>query len=100
MLRVGGIKYKAPNSGTIKVNIIKNDRDPSLFTGKLLIKYQNILRNTTQVIRHRVKILNLLKFYQLFTGEERRIPFIFDNFHFCCSRVIELDMTENGIFTL
>jgi hypothetical protein len=41
---------------------------------------------------------NLLKFYQLFTGEERRIPFIFDDFHFCRSRVIGLDMTENRIF--
>ena len=47
------IKYKAPNSGTIKVNIIKNERDPSLFTSKLLLRFQNILRNTTQVIiRH------------------------------------------------
>jgi two-component sensor histidine kinase len=36
----------------------KNERDPPLFIGKLLIKFQNILRNTTQVIiRHRVKIL-------------------------------------------
>jgi hypothetical protein len=36
----------------------KNERDPPLFTGKLLIKSQNILRNTTQVIiRHRVKII-------------------------------------------
>ena len=36
----------------------KNERDPPLFTGKLLITFQNILRNTTQVIiRHRVKIL-------------------------------------------
>ena len=36
----------------------KNERDPPLFTGKLLIKFQNILRNTTQVIiLHRVKIL-------------------------------------------
>ena len=43
---------------------------------------------------------NLLKFYQLFTGEERRIPFFFDDFHFCRSRVIGLDMTENRIFTL
>jgi hypothetical protein len=35
----------------------KNERDPPLFTGKLLIKFQNILRNTTQVIiRHRVNI--------------------------------------------
>ena len=43
---------------------------------------------------------NLLKFYQLFTGEERRIPFIYDDFHFCRSRVIGLDMTEKRIFTL
>ena len=35
--------------------IIKNERDPPLFTGKLLIKFKNILRNTTQVIiSHRV----------------------------------------------
>jgi hypothetical protein len=34
-------------------------------------------------------------FYQQLTGEERRIPFIFDDFHFCRSRVIGLDMTEN-----
>jgi hypothetical protein len=32
--------------------------------------------------------------------EERRIPFIFDDFHFCRSRVNGLDMTENRIFTL
>jgi hypothetical protein len=45
------------NSGTAKVKIVKNEKDPPLFTGKLLIKFQNILRNTTQVIiRHRVKI--------------------------------------------
>jgi protein involved in ribonucleotide reduction len=32
---------------------VKNEKDPLLFTGKLLIKFQNILRNTTQVIiRH------------------------------------------------
>jgi hypothetical protein len=43
---------------------------------------------------------NVLKFYQQLTGEERRIPFISDDFHFCCSRVIGLDMTENRIFTL
>ena len=42
---------------------------------------------------------NVLKFYQQLTGEERMRPFIFD-FHFCRSRVIGLDMTENGIFTL
>ena len=43
---------------------------------------------------------NVLKFYQQLTGKERRIPFIFDNFHSCRSRVIGLDMTENRIFTL
>jgi hypothetical protein len=25
---------------------------------------------------------NVLKFYQQLTGEERRIPFIFDDFHY------------------
>ena len=34
---------------------------------------------------------NVLKFYQQLTGEERRILFIFEDFHFCCSRVIGLD---------
>jgi hypothetical protein len=43
---------------------------------------------------------NVLKFNQQLNGEERRIPFIFDDFHFCRSRVIGLDMTENRIFTL
>jgi hypothetical protein len=43
---------------------------------------------------------NGLNFYQQLTGEERRIPFIFDDFHSCRSRVIGLDMTENRIFTL
>ena len=43
---------------------------------------------------------NVLKFYQQLTGEERRIPFIFENFHFCRSGVIGLEMTENRIFTL
>jgi hypothetical protein len=42
---------------------------------------------------------NVLKFYQQLTVEER-ILFIFDDFHFCRSRVIGLDMTENRIFTL
>jgi hypothetical protein len=58
------------NSGTAKVKIVKNERNPPLFTGKLLIKFQN---------------------NQQLTGEERRIPFIFDDFHFCRSRVIGLD---------
>jgi hypothetical protein len=43
---------------------------------------------------------NVLTFYQQLTGDERRIPFIFDDIHFCRSRVIGLDMTENRIFTL
>jgi hypothetical protein len=42
---------------------------------------------------------NVLKFYQQLPGEERRIPFIFDDFHFCRFRVIGLDMTENRIVT-
>ena len=43
---------------TLLIVPTKNERDPPLFTGKLLIKFQNILRNTFQVIlRHRVKIL-------------------------------------------
>jgi hypothetical protein len=70
---------KSNNSGTAKVKIVKNERNAPFFTGKLLIKFQNIL---------------------LFTGEERRIPFIFHDFHVCRSRVIGLDMTENRIFTL
>ena len=43
---------------------------------------------------------NVLKFYQQLTGEERRIPFIFDDFPFCRTRVIGHDMTKNRIFTL
>jgi hypothetical protein len=43
---------------------------------------------------------NVLKFCQQLTVKERRIPFIFADFHFCRSRVIGLDMTENIIFTL
>jgi hypothetical protein len=34
---------------------------------------------------------NVLKFYQQLTGEERRIVVIFDDFHFCRSRVIGLN---------
>jgi hypothetical protein len=41
-----------------------------------------------------------LKFYQQLSGEESSSPFIFDDFHFCHSRVIGLDMTENMMFTL
>ena len=43
---------------TLLIVLTKNERDPPLFTGKLLIKFQNILRNTTQVIIwHSIKIL-------------------------------------------
>jgi hypothetical protein len=42
---------------------------------------------------------NVLKFYHQLASEETRIPFIFDDFHFCRSRVIGLDITENRIFT-
>jgi hypothetical protein len=43
---------------------------------------------------------NVLKFYQQLTVKRKRILFNFDDFHFCHSRVIGLDMTENRIFTL
>ena len=39
-------------------------------------------------------------FYQQLTGKERMIPFFFSDFHFCRSRVIGLDITENRTFTL
>ena len=43
---------------TLLIVPTKNERDHTLFTGKLLIKFQNILKNTTQVIiRHRINIL-------------------------------------------
>jgi hypothetical protein len=51
-------KNKSNNSGTAKVKIVKNERDPSLFTGKLLIKFQNILRNATQVFSECFEILS------------------------------------------
>jgi hypothetical protein len=35
---------------TLLIDPTKNERDPPLFTGNLLIKFQNILRNTTQDI--------------------------------------------------
>ena len=37
------------------MKIVKNERDPPLFTSKQLIKFKKILRNKTQVIvRHRI----------------------------------------------
>ena len=43
---------------------------------------------------------NVLKFYQQLTGEERRIPFIFDDFHFCHSRVIKSQTTFGDLLFL
>jgi hypothetical protein len=44
---------------------------------------------------------NVLKFDQQLTREERRIPFIFDDFHFCHSRIIGLDMfSQRYLFAL
>jgi hypothetical protein len=42
---------------------------------------------------------NVLKFYQQLTGEERRIPSIFDDFHFCRQSYWTW-YDENRIFTL
>jgi hypothetical protein len=36
---------------------------------------------------------NVLKFYQQLTSEERRIPLIFDDFHFCLISVISSPIT-------
>jgi hypothetical protein len=82
---------KFNNSGTAKVKIVKDKRNPPLFIGKWLIKCQNILRNNTQVIR--IVSQNVLKLYQQHTGEERRVPVIFDDFHFCRSSVISRPIT-------
>ena len=37
---------------------------------------------------------NILKFYHQLTGEEKRIPFIFDDFHFCCSACQDLHTVQ------
>jgi hypothetical protein len=76
-----------------------------IFTSKLLIKFQNILTNTTQVIiRHRVKILFSVISSPITLERQRwkslKMKGILLSFHFCRSRVIGLDMTENRIFTL
>jgi hypothetical protein len=58
---------------------------------KLEVKWQ---RGSQFTVRHTKNCLKITY------GEERRILFIFDDFHFCRSRVIEPDITENRIFTL
>jgi hypothetical protein len=58
-----------------------------------------VVVNPTTIYDHNSPC-DYIGFYTLFTGEERRILFNFDDFHFCRSRVIGLDMTENKIFTL
>jgi hypothetical protein len=64
-----------------KVKIVKNERDPPLVTGKLLIKLQNNLRNTTQVIililsrsinyhgRHRQFLFLIGRFLKIFFSD-------------------------------
>jgi hypothetical protein len=70
-------------------------RDPPLFTGKLLIKFQNILRNTTQVIiRHTCR----LKF--LFSVISRPITLERQKWKSSKMKGILLSMMENMIFTL
>jgi hypothetical protein len=44
--------------------------------------------------------LESLKILSAASRWREEVPFIFDDFHFCRSRVIGLDMTENRIFTL
>jgi hypothetical protein len=82
-----------------KVKIIKNERDPPLFTGKLVIKFQNTQADFSRQSRKKIANCDIGDRQRdpWFTGEERRIPFFFDDFHFCRSRVIGLDMTENRI---
>jgi hypothetical protein len=75
-----------------------------VFLRLLLIKFQNILRNTTQVIiRHRVKILFSVISSPITLEQQKwkssKMKGILLS-HFCCSRVIGLDMTENRVFTL
>ena len=65
------------------------------FLAHLTLGHVSYCHHFSSVVRPSVD-----KSYQLFTLEERRIPFIFDDFHFCRSRVIGLYMTENRIFTL
>jgi hypothetical protein len=77
---------KSNNSGTAKVKIVKNERDPLLFTVKLLIKFQNILKNTTQVIiRHRVIIGELLKQADLYISE---VSYIIRDFYTPRNKVV------------
>ena len=58
---------------------------------------------TIQEQWHIWKVFSPTKSFEIICSEPAvsgRIPFIFDDFHFCRSRVIVLDMTENRILTL
>jgi hypothetical protein len=65
---------------TLLIVLTKNERDPPLFTGKLLIKFQNILRNTTQVWREedpfRFWWFSLLPYPELLDLIWRKIGFL------------------------
>jgi hypothetical protein len=45
---------------TLLIVLTINERDPPLFTGKLLIKFQNILRNTPQVIIRQAVVIMII----------------------------------------
>jgi hypothetical protein len=61
---------KSNNSGMAKVKIVKYERDPPLFTGKLLIKFQNILRNTDDPFY--IWRFSLLPFQNYWTWYDRK----------------------------
>jgi hypothetical protein len=42
--------YSSAFKTKLVLELLQNESDPPLFTGKLLIQFQNILRITTQVI--------------------------------------------------
>ena len=82
-------------------NIPQAYRPSYLWFWPLLILGGSVISAGTIYDLRRVKVPGIGPLWNLWlsTGEERRIPFIFDDFHFCHSRVIGLDMMENRIFT-
>jgi hypothetical protein len=71
---------------------------------RIIVKSEKVKKHILYILQiwlyELVHVVYRSAIYQQLTGEERRIPFIFDDFRFCRSRVIGLDMTENRIFTL